>query len=90
MQYINGIASTTGIQDVHKVVKPYVKGSDPVNPICGSCYVCKKAPESKLLKCNRCKLMRYCGAECQKKDWGRHKAVCKLVEKVEPNKNVPF
>ena len=81
----------TDLDDVHKVIEPYSKGPDPVHPICGSCYVCEKIPgEGKLLKCNRCKLMRYCGAECQKKDWGRHKGVCKFVKKVEPNEKVPY
>jgi hypothetical protein len=90
MQYIRSIASTTGLEDVHKVVRPYEKGPDPVHPTCASCFVCKKVPDGKLLKCNRCKLMRYCGAECQKKNWGRHKAICKYVKVVEPNANVPF
>lgn len=40
------------------------------------CRVCKSAST---LVCSRCKVVRYCGAECQKKDWkeGNHKTSCK-------------
>lgn len=33
---------------------------------------------STLLKCSRCHSQKYCGAECQKIDWPRHKKVCRL------------
>eukprot|EP00798_Chlamydomonas_sp_ICE-L_P027234 gene27234-2488_t len=33
------------------------------------------------LRCARCKIVRYCGAECQKADWkSRHKASCGQIE----------
>jgi hypothetical protein len=39
------------------------------------CRVCK---EPSTLVCSRCKAVRYCGAECQKKDWKlSHKQKCK-------------
>lgn len=39
------------------------------------CRVCK-APSS--LVCSRCKVVRYCGADCQKADWkNAHKKACK-------------
>ncbi|GLE04566.1 hypothetical protein PINS_up013521 [Pythium insidiosum] len=39
------------------------------------CRVCKSASN---LVCSRCKVVRYCGAECQKKDWkDAHKKTCK-------------
>ncbi|KUF98994.1 Equilibrative Nucleoside Transporter (ENT) Family [Phytophthora nicotianae] len=39
------------------------------------CRVCK-APST--LVCSRCKVVRYCGAECQKQDWkASHKQKCK-------------
>ncbi|KAI9034594.1 hypothetical protein DFJ74DRAFT_700972 [Hyaloraphidium curvatum] len=31
-----------------------------------------------LKSCGRCKMVAYCGAECQRADWQRHKAVCGL------------
>lgn len=39
------------------------------------CRVCKSASS---LVCSRCKVVRYCGAECQKQDWkSTHKNTCK-------------
>jgi hypothetical protein len=33
--------------------------------------------ETKLMKCSVCEKVSYCGAKCQKEDWGRHKLFCK-------------
>ncbi|KAG6547357.1 hypothetical protein Mapa_011294 [Marchantia paleacea] len=33
--------------------------------------------EAVLLKCSRCKIVHYCDRECQKQDWGEHKARCR-------------
>ena len=38
------------------------------------CRRCRK--EAKLMKCGRCGNVWYCGAECQKDDWKRHKLFC--------------
>ena len=32
---------------------------------------------SKLLKCTRCKAVAYCGKECQRADWKKHRMECK-------------
>lgn len=38
------------------------------------CVICnEKAP----FKCTACKLVNYCGAEHQKKDWPKHKVICR-------------
>ena len=45
----------------------------------GSCARCVKAgtAEVPMLRCSRCKVVRYCGRTCQKADWvGGHKLVC--------------
>ena len=39
------------------------------------CYCCKK-PEKKLEKCSKCYTARYCGKECEQKDWKNHKKIC--------------
>jgi TPR repeat protein len=41
------------------------------------CAVCGKADAA---VCTRCRLVGYCGAEHQKKDWPTHKAVCRKGE----------
>lgn len=43
------------------------------------CVTCRK-PETaslKLLHCARCRLVQYCSAACQKRDYDGHKLVCK-------------
>lgn len=37
------------------------------------CHVCKQKAE---YRCNKCKILRYCSSECQKKDWKSHKTTC--------------
>lgn len=57
----------------------------PVNsPTC--CVVCNKKSDYtstetivKLFLCGRCKLARYCGAECQRAHWAEHKPYCNRV-----------
>ena len=38
------------------------------------CRRCRK--QTKLMKCAVCKSVWYCGAQCQKDDWKRHKVFC--------------
>lgn len=43
------------------------------------CNICKKTASfsNKLLLCGGCKKIFYCNKECQKKDWHKHKSICK-------------
>lgn len=49
----------------------------------GECACCGKR-EGKLNKCTGCGTVRYCGKECQVKDWGEggHKGLCKVLKAV--------
>jgi|SaaInlV_125m_DNA_1040241.scaffolds.fasta_scaffold11359_2 hypothetical protein len=40
--------------------------------VCGHC-----GKSENLKTCNRCGLTRYCGPECQKADWKKHKVTCR-------------
>ncbi|KAI9025436.1 hypothetical protein DFJ74DRAFT_38827 [Hyaloraphidium curvatum] len=56
-------------------------GGDPVGTAEGSfcCADCDAITTDKgrgMQRCGRCKAVRYCSQECQRKDWPRHKAVC--------------
>jgi hypothetical protein len=42
------------------------------------CASCGKTSET-LKTCTSCKLVKYCGIECQKSHWRRHKAICKKL-----------
>ncbi|KAF8169934.1 hypothetical protein BJ912DRAFT_933544 [Pholiota molesta] len=51
-------------------------------PLSGSCLNCEdnKTAQSQLNRCGGCELVRYCGADCQKSDWKRHKKICKIIK----------
>ncbi|PIL24064.1 hypothetical protein GSI_13815 [Ganoderma sinense ZZ0214-1] len=65
---------------------PPPKPSGLVYPLAGSCACCERdataADTADMKKCSKCKLTRYCGAECQKKDWPRHKVACGQIYSV--------
>ena len=44
--------------------------------LCAFCGVAG-GDDIKLMKCNGCFLVRYCGAKCQKEHWSQHKNECK-------------
>lgn len=41
------------------------------------CQNCKRKPQTGLRACKGCGEVYYCSVDCQKKDWRRHKSVCK-------------
>ena len=44
------------------------------------CAVCCR--NAGLLTCTACKAVRYCGADCQRKQWKEHKQLCGLIKKM--------
>jgi hypothetical protein len=43
------------------------------------CY--SAVPDAELMDCGACHLVKYCGKECQRSDWSRHKELCKMAQK---------
>ena len=41
-----------------------------------SCRVCERTSEQRLQICYGCKVVRYCGPECQRIDFSKHRLVC--------------
>lgn len=40
------------------------------------CWLCRGKGKPKLKECSKCQKVRYCGTECQTKDWPMHKKKC--------------
>lgn len=38
-----------------------------------------------LKRCTACSVLRYCGRQCQKRDWSVHKMECACLQRVSPN-----
>lgn len=48
------------------------------------CYVCKGLPEGGIpFFCSRCRWVKYCSRECQRKDWPEHKPFCKILSNAQ-------
>ncbi|KAF1944977.1 hypothetical protein EJ02DRAFT_509908 [Clathrospora elynae] len=50
----------------------------------GTCFGCSATVSkagSALSRCSRCQVAQYCSADCQGKDWKKHKQVCKQLQK---------
>ena len=44
----------------------------------------------KLLNCSQCKLVKYCGRQCQREDWPAHKKTCQETVAAKPIAQVPM
>lgn len=55
-----------------------LRGEIPGSFGCGypSCSNSSQRPKQEMKRCSRCKTVIYCGVECQKADWPRHKLIC--------------
>lgn len=48
--------------------------------LCWSCNASEsEVARKKLLSCQQCKCAKYCGKQCQKADWKKHKKHCKYI-----------
>lgn len=55
-------------------------------PHCAACGSTKKddgSSASRLFQCSRCGVVHYCGVECQKKDFVRHKKECRDIQRIK-------
>lgn len=53
--------------------------NNSIRDITRTCEVCRKIQED-MKKCSKCKAVRYCSQDCQKKDWSYHKTICATKE----------
>jgi MYND finger len=43
---------------------------------CRNCHKAQSELSKPLDRCVRCEVINYCGKECQRQDWSRHKILC--------------
>lgn len=70
---------TTNIEKIEKPLSLALQGNLVGIQKLSSWRMCQycNAVEKDLLKCGKCKMVHYCGVNCQKKDWTEHKKECK-------------
>lgn len=52
-------------------------GECPVKLGCKGCGEDDRDDGKKMMmRCGKCRVVKYCGKECQKADWGKHRKVC--------------
>ncbi len=49
---------------------------------CGTCGAKERKGGGPLLKCSRCRVAKFCGPECIRQAWKRHKAECNIFRDV--------
>ena len=49
------------------------------------CVNCQKVANAGqvFMQCSGCKAVRYCGRQCQKQHWSRHKCLCQAIQQLE-------
>ena len=53
--------------------------------LCWNCF----ALSEDLKKCSKCRISRYCGKDCQRKDWKAHKVVHDIIDRERGHKRLP-
>lgn len=59
-----------------------ISALDPTNrpKLCWTCGSSESKSGMKLLSCQQCKYAKYCGRDCQKSDWKKHKKFCRHIQ----------
>ncbi|KAJ7119004.1 hypothetical protein C8R44DRAFT_841344 [Mycena epipterygia] len=65
-----------GSKDTRPDVSPVWKSKNS-----RQCAQCATISNADLLLCSRCRLIHYCGRECQRLAWPMHKLICKKTDK---------
>ncbi|CAL4080883.1 unnamed protein product, partial [Meganyctiphanes norvegica] len=76
------MASGSGIETNR--IRHFVEMDETAFYLPGACTECHKLPSDDfpMMSCGKCRLVWYCGKECQKKNWTYHKEFCKATSSV--------
>lgn len=64
----------------HRFTLPTAHTDQPKKARCLKCGAATTKAGNSLLKCAKCKTAQYCSPDCQKKDWKKHKQMCKQTQ----------
>ncbi|KAK3085450.1 hypothetical protein FSP39_003553 [Pinctada imbricata] len=67
--------------------KPFVTvlSNENHGSYCESCFL----KRTSLKSCTACKTIKYCGVQCQRREWNIHKLECKCLKNTAPNVPLP-
>jgi hypothetical protein len=73
--------ATSAVKDLGQALTSLPFGTACNNPLCANL---SQPTEMQIVqgsqhKCSACRVVRYCGKECQAKHWKQHKPVCKAL-----------
>ena len=68
--------------DVNLITESPVAHILDANCISSACSKC--LTEGAKFRCTKCKMIFYCSATCQKRDWKAHKEECRFIVNVQP------
>jgi len=87
IQMVSGMGIVNGERTVSKLVMEAAtkkgretrKARKQEGSTCANCNKTDDSNGEKLLVCSRCKVVRYCGRDCQVQHWKEHKKECKSM-----------
>ncbi|CAI8039100.1 Histone-lysine N-methyltransferase SMYD3 [Geodia barretti] len=79
-------ALSTGLEVMRAEPLVHVLSNDVRGQLCDFCL----RESQSLLKCGRCKYVRYCSKTCQRGDWRFHKGECGGIARAQPHSPTPL
>jgi len=61
-------------------MEPYKEAAKTMDKV-GVCYGCRNEfPKNRLFRCSQCRAVQYCGKDCMKEHWPKHKVYCVPID----------
>jgi hypothetical protein len=59
-----------------KTVRTHIVDGKILDRVCAACGVWEGIVKNKFARCSGCKMVYYCGKQCQLAHWKAHKSLC--------------